>query len=327
MITFVWLSAFPILSGTGGSENYTVGQVRELMRRGIPTQIVTIGLGRKDGRADFKDIKFFATTLESVSRMAGTVVFVSEEGIYHPTPTRSKSYAILHVPPRSAAVDAAQKGMGVIVPSSYARQIWAKKLQRDDISVVNPFACPEFGQVERHGSTQKILFAGRLTGEKGIYTLLEALTPFDAIDKVDVVATGLHRREGKILKNFLRYHPKINVIPAKHTAEDMAELFAGYDVVLMPSSNTRWVETFGMVSVEAQHAGCRVVASNAGGLPETDCGGLVLVEPNDPPALQEGILRALKLGPLTQDQRSEAITKFTLGKSVDALLKAINYQG
>jgi D-inositol-3-phosphate glycosyltransferase len=32
-----------------------------------------------------------------------------------------------------------------------------------------------------------------------------------------------------------------------------------------------------MTSVEAQHSGCRVIASLSGGLPETDCGILDLV--------------------------------------------------
>lgn len=43
--------------------------------------------------------------------------------------------------------------------------------------------------------------------------------------------------------------------------------------VVMPSNSHYWHETFGIVSVEAQHAGCRVIASDDGGLPVTDCGG------------------------------------------------------
>jgi hypothetical protein len=82
-----------------------------------------------------------------------------------------------------------------------------------------------------------------------------------------------------------------------------------------------------MVSVEAQHAGCRVVASKSGGLPETDAGGLMLVKPDDPNALAKAIAKAVKLGPLTQAERSKATHKFTLEQSVDSLLKAIRYSG
>ncbi len=54
---------------------------------------------------------------------------------------------------------------------------------------------------------------------------------------------------------------------------------ARHDIVVMPSNSQYWHETFGIVSIEAQHSGCRVVASDDGGLPETDCGGVVLVTP------------------------------------------------
>ncbi len=45
LISFIWSPGNPLPAGTGGSENYTVGQVRELTRRGIRAQVVTVGLG------------------------------------------------------------------------------------------------------------------------------------------------------------------------------------------------------------------------------------------------------------------------------------------
>src|SRR5580698_6689690 len=53
LISFIWSPGNPLPAGTGGSENYTVGQVRELTRRGVAAQIVTVGLGATDGRDDF----------------------------------------------------------------------------------------------------------------------------------------------------------------------------------------------------------------------------------------------------------------------------------
>ena len=52
------------------------------------------------------------------------------------------------------------------------------------------------------------------------------------------------------------------------TPTTMAALMAGHDIVVMPSNSQYWHETFGIVSIEAQHLGCRVVASDDGGLPE-----------------------------------------------------------
>jgi glycosyltransferase involved in cell wall biosynthesis len=96
---------------------------------------------------------------------------------------------------------------------------------------------------------------------------------------------------------------------------------AAHDVVVMPSNSQYWHETFGIVSVEAQHSGCRVIASDDGGLPETDCGGMVLVEPDNAEALAWGIRAAVASGPITTTARHAAAMRFTVEQSVDTLLK------
>jgi D-inositol-3-phosphate glycosyltransferase len=95
---------------------------------------------------------------------------------------------------------------------------------------------------------------------------------------------------------------------------------ASHDIVVMPSNSQYWHETFGIVSIEAQHSGCRVVASDDGGLPETDCGGVVLVSPDNAEALAWGIREAADSGPLSPGARHDAGTRFTVGQSVDTLL-------
>jgi len=103
----------------------------------------------------------------------------------------------------------------------------------------------------------------------------------------------------------------------------MAALMARHDIVVMPSNSQYWHETFGIVSIEAQHSGCRVVASDDGGLPETDCGGLVLVSPDNAEALAWGIRAAADSGPLSAAARHDAGMRFTVGQSVDALLNVL----
>ena len=98
---------------------------------------------------------------------------------------------------------------------------------------------------------------------------------------------------------------------------------ADHDIVVMPSNSQYWHETFGIVSIEAQHSGCRVVASDDGGLPETDCGGMVLVSPDNAEALAWGIREAAESGPLSPAARHEAGTRFTVGQSVDTLLNVL----
>jgi D-inositol-3-phosphate glycosyltransferase len=76
-------------------------------------------------------------------------------------------------------------------------------------------------------------------------------------------------------------------------------------------------------SMEAQHSGCRVVASDDGGLPETDCGGVVLVAPDNAEALAWGIREAADSGPLSPAARQDAGARFTVGQSVDTLLNVL----
>ena len=134
------------------------------------------------------------------------------------------------------------------------------------------------------------------------------------------VAAGQHCRTGRIIAKMLEGYPYARIIPAQMTVRDMAHLLAHNDILLMPSV---FPEPFGMLSIEAQHTGCRVVASNIGGLPETNCSLLTLVEPRNPHAIIEGIKQAVALGPVTKKEREAVKTTFALGKSVDSLLDAL----
>ena len=333
MISFIWSPGNPLPAGTGGSENYTIGQVRELTRRGIPAQVVTVGLGAGDGRQDFTGIPFLSLpTLAEVGELDSTVVFVNEP---HTVPTRHPAFLILHNPPpirereKAFAVEGT-RDRTLIATSRYAAALWSAYLDVDvaTISVVYPFAEPCFAAQSRPGreaGKTRVLFAGRLSPEKGIYTLLETL-------HIDIIAqdpaltftattAGADKPQGKIIERLLGEHPGISVVATCKTPARMAALMAGHDIVLMPSNSQYWHETFGIVSIEAQHAGCRVIASDDGGLPETDCGGVVLVRPDNAEALAWGIREAMDSGPLSLTTRQGAGMRFTVGQSVDTLLK------
>jgi D-inositol-3-phosphate glycosyltransferase len=335
LISFIWSPGNPLPAGTGGSENYTVGQVRELKRRGIPAQVVTVGLGADDGRDDFTGIPFLSlSALAEVSELDSTIVFVNEP---HTAPTRYPAFLILHNPPpirerqRAFAVEGT-RDRALIVTSRYAAALWSRYLDVDvsTISVVYPFAEPCFAAQFRPDSEAdktRVLFAGRLSPEKGIYTLLETLH-IDIIEQdpaltFTATTAGADKSQGKIIERLLGEHPGISVVASCKTPAAMAALMADHDIVVMPSNSQYWHETFGIVSIEAQHSGCRVVASNDGGLPETDCGGVVLVRPDNAEALAWGIREAVDSGPLSVAARQDAGEKFTVGESVDTLLKVL----
>jgi glycosyltransferase involved in cell wall biosynthesis len=144
--------------------------------------------------------------------------------------------------------------------------------------------------------------------------------------ELTVTTAGSNTEDGEIVLNMLRANPKVKIVEARKNAKEMAKLMAQHDVVVMPSSNIFWQELFGMLSIEAQHAGCRVVASRSGGLPETNLGGLQLVKPDDPKALASGMAQAIARGPLSLRDRQTAARRFTVEQSVDSLLKAVAYK-
>lgn len=180
MISFVWSSKYPFLAGTGGSENYTAGQIRELQSRGIATRIITIGHGEHDGRDDFPDIPFLSLSKkEELSQLDDTLVFIT-----YPlnVPTKRQSYSILHCPPLSCGrpdplfdpLGAA--GKRLLAPSKFAAEEWATRLGRriSEIPAVYPFAEKCFSQVKRavRSGTKKntYSFCGTLnTRQRGIY--------------------------------------------------------------------------------------------------------------------------------------------------------------
>jgi glycosyltransferase involved in cell wall biosynthesis len=335
LISFIWSPGNPLPAGTGGSENYTVGQVRELTRRGIAAQVVTVGLGATDGRDDFGDVPFLAlVTLAEVGDLDSTVIFVNEP---HTVPTRHPAFVILHNPPpirerrRAFAVEGTRE-RALIATSRYAAALWSAYLDVDvaTISVVYPFAEPSFAaqpRPAREDRKTRVLFAGRLSPEKGIYTLLEMLH-IDIIEQdpgltFTATTAGADKPQGKIIERLLGAHPGVSVVASCKTPASMAALMARHDIVVMPSNSQYWHETFGIVSIEAQHSGCRVVASDDGGLPETDCGGMVLVSPDNAEALAWGIREAADSGPLSRAARHGAGIRFTVGQSVDSLLNVL----
>lgn len=329
MISFIWPPGEPMLAGTGGSETFTAGHIRELLRRGIAAQVVSIGHGTKDGRQDFPDIPFLALpNQEAISELQGTVVFVNRS---YPVPTKQKAIIILHcsIPRRQdrEKYRASVAGKTIIATSVYSGQQWALYLDVPfaRINIVMPFADPIFSNVARSKPAKKtrILFAGRLHPDKGIYTLLEMMHQKDMQHNgftTTIVAAGQHVEIGREIARMLKDYPYAKLVPPQKTVPDIAKLLARSDILLMPSV---FAEPFGMLSVEAQHAGCRVVASNVGGLPETNCGLLTLVDPRSPLALLTGIKQAVALGPSSKKDRDKARGEFTLAASVDSFLQAI----
>lgn len=336
MISYIWNINFPLRPGTGGTENFTLGQVRELLRRGIETEIITPWQANKETQSLFPDIPIRQISPSKIAALNNAVVFSS---IPVPFKTKHKSLVNLPYPAQSAAFKqhAATewiKNKNLLAPSNAAAKAWSEFLDypQAKIQIVYPFAMPDFASALRPepNSPQKILYASRLIAEKGIYTLLHAWHLLQKMSSADLSFTvtnaGNSSAEGARIERIVAAHGAFRIANARKTTEEMAKLMANHDVVVVPSTS-QWPEPFGMVSVEAQHAGCRVVASNIAGLPETNCGGLLLAKPDNPHDLANTILKAVKMGRLSQSERQLAGHEFTVQKSVDSLLNAFRIAG
>jgi len=333
MISFIWPSGEVMLAGTGGSETFTAGHVRELVSRGIDVQIVIVGAVVTQTRQDFPDLPVVGLLDEKeLSDLPGTVVFINQA---YDVPTKNKAAIILHcaVPSRLEQKERKQDTIGktIIATSVYNAQQWALylKIPSSDIDVVMPFADPRYGVTARSVPTQKVrvLYAGRLHPEKGIYTILEMLQHYRMKMlgvHMSIVMAGLHVEEGRTIAHMLRDYQYAKLVDSQKTVESMADLLARTDILLMPSV---FAEPFGMLSVEAQHSGCRVIASSLGGLPETNCGLLTLVEERNPQALITAIGEAVALGLSTTKERKAAVHEFTLSQSADSLLEYLPREG
>jgi len=104
--------------------------------------------------------------------------------------------------------------------------------------------------------------------------------------------------------------------------EDVRAVYAAADILLVPS----WAEPFGRVVVESMAAGCPVVASDVGGIPEIVTHGVdgLLVPPRDPAALVSAVLTILRddelRGRLVRRARLTVTERFSLAAYMPQLL-------
>jgi len=142
-----------------------------------------------------------------------------------------------------------------------------------------------------------VLAVGRLAPQKGYDVLVEALPAFpDAV----VALAG----DGPLEAELRARAPQLRLLGRR---EDVADLYAAADVVVLPSV---W-EARSLTAQEALLAGRPLVASRVGGLPELVGDGAVLVPPGDAAALGAAVRRLL-------DDPAEAARLAARGRAVAA---------
>ena len=112
------------------------------------------------------------------------------------------------------------------------------------------------------GPGDYMLFAGRLTPEKGVLTLLEA---WKSIPDVPLKIAGTGPCEDE-MRATIQQHNLNHVEMVGHLPfEETMALFQGARALIFPSE---WYETFGMVALEAFATGIPVIAAHIGAVAE-----------------------------------------------------------
>lgn len=167
-----------------------------------------------------------------------------------------------------------------------------------------------------------VLYVGRLSREKGIFTLLEAAALSPERWSLRIVGAGPIEDAVLACAERLGIGDRVTVAPFVRSRERLARLYAGASCVVMPGAH----ETFGLVALEAAASGAPVVSSVTA--PATDQIGSLghPFVPGDVEGLAAAIDRA-RAAPRDLFAAADVAVRFgwdrVLGAELDALAELV----
>jgi glycosyltransferase involved in cell wall biosynthesis len=156
---------------------------------------------------------------------------------------------------------------------------------------------------------------GRLTPEKGIMVLLDAVASLTGDWRLRLVGTGPLREAIPTRARELGIEPRVTVEPYVPSTE-VPKLLRQIDVLALPSLTTpRWKEQFGRVLQEAMACQVPVVGSDSGEIPNVIGDGGLVVPEGDAGALRAALERLRAdpelCGDLGRRGRARVLERFT----------------
>ena len=153
-----------------------------------------------------------------------------------------------------------------------------------------------------------VAYFGRLSPEKGVHLLLDALEaierPWTLLIDAFMPSGGYQQRLWDRLQQ-PAWKERVRWIEARHG--EVADYMNAADIVVLPSVSTpQWVEQYGRVAPEAMACGCLVLAADSGALPELVAEAGWLFPEGDVAALRQRLREALAALPGLQDLRDRA---------------------
>ena len=194
----------------------------------------------------------------------------------------------------------------LVIAASTALAERARQLGAPDVRVI-PSGIDVPADVGDEADPPEILYAGRLSAEKGVLELVEAARGMNLV----VAGDGPLRPRVAQARGFVDH-------------SELQRMYARAAVVACPSRR----EGFGVACLEAMAHARPVVATNVGGLRDLVVDGKtgIVVPPRDPPALRAALERLLADGELRRRLgaagRERAAERFSWDTVTDATLAA-----
>lgn len=174
---------------------------------------------------------------------------------------------------------------------------------------------PRQKKARNEGDPLRLLFVGRLSEEKGVQYLLEAVSHIAETEKnIHLTIAGSGPKEASLKEQVHQLKLEDHVTFVGWVAHDkFPELFSEHDVFVGPSivSDKGWQEAFGLVFAESLALNTPVIGTRTGGIKDIVHDGKngLLVAPRDSDALANAITRFI--------DSPELITVLTLGARED----------
>lgn len=151
-----------------------------------------------------------------------------------------------------------------IAPSQYMRNTCLKYgIPENRIALVYNFI--DAGkELINHNNADYILYYGRLSKEKGIESLIKAMTMINQNTKLKIVGQGPEFSNFRFLISRFKLNNKIELLDSKY-GDELNQIIAQAKAVIVPSL---WPENMPYGILEALALGKVVIASRIGGLPE-----------------------------------------------------------
>lgn len=198
-------------------------------------------------------------------------------------------------------------------------------VKKENITTINNFISESVDKIENNNNQDYFLYIGRLSKEKGIQYLVEALMDLPKEIELRIVGSG---SEEINLKKIVKENEMNNIkFVGYKNREEIKNEYQNCIATILPCN---WFENFPTTNMESFIHGKPVIASNIGGIPEQvehDKTGL-LFEPANITQLKECILEYWNNRNLAKEHGKNAYKKasihYTEARYYDELLNIYN---